>query len=74
MSLYPLKFRPRFVEKIWGGTKLQSVLGKTLPQGKRIGESWELFDFPPGIVDQGGQWVSSEIANGPVIGWPFESL
>ena len=68
MSLYPLKFRPRFVEKIWGGTKLQSVLGKTLPQGKLIGESWELYDFPPGIVDQSGQWVSSEIANGPLAG------
>jgi mannose-6-phosphate isomerase len=74
MSLYPLKFRPRFVEKIWGGTKLQSVLGKTLPQGKRIGESWELYDFPPGIVDQSGQWVSSEIANGPLVGRSLHSV
>ena len=29
--LYPLKFKPRFVEKIWGGRKLETVLGKTLP-------------------------------------------
>ena len=44
MSLYPLKFKPRFVEKIWGGRKLQSVLGKNLPPEKLIGESWELYD------------------------------
>src|SRR5438552_13656960 len=73
MSLYPLKFRPRLVEKIWGGAKLQSVLGKTLPQPKRIGESWELYDFPPGIVDQSGHWVSSEIANGPFAGRSLHS-
>src|SRR2546430_10650493 len=68
MSLYPLKFKPRLVEEIWRGHKLQSVLGKPLPEGKTIGESWELYDFPPGVVDQGGQWVSSEIANGPLAG------
>ena len=31
MSLYPLKFKPRYVEKIWGGRKLESVLGKVRP-------------------------------------------
>ena len=51
MSLYPLKFKPRFVEKMWGGRKLETVLGKPLPAGKPIGESWELYDFPPGVVD-----------------------
>jgi mannose-6-phosphate isomerase len=68
MSLYPLKFVPRLVEKIWGGQKLGTVLGKELPAGKRIGESWELYDFPPGVVDSSGQWASSEIANGPLAG------
>lgn len=68
MSLYPLKFRPRFVEKIWGGRKIQSVLGKELPAGTQIGESWELYDFPPGVVDDSPNWVSSEIANGPLAG------
>ena len=74
MSLYPLKFKPRFVEKIWGGRKLQTVLGKQVPEGKSIGESWELYDFPPGIVDQSGQWVSSEIANGPLAGRTLHSV
>lgn len=68
MPLYPLKFRPRLVEKMWGGRKLETVLGKPLPEGKPIGESWELFDFPPGVVDASKEWVSSEVVNGPLAG------
>ncbi len=68
MNLYPLKFHPRFVEKMWGGRKIETVLGKTLPAGKQIGESWELFDFPPKVVDASTDWVSSVIANGPLAG------
>jgi mannose-6-phosphate isomerase len=68
MSLYPLKFKPRFVEKMWGGRKIETVLGKPLPPGKLIGESWELYDFPPGAVDESPDWLSSEIANGPLAG------
>src|SRR5687767_11161237 len=68
MPLYPFKFTPRFVEKIWGGRKIETVLGKPLPPGKMIGESWELYDFPPGVVDESSGWVSSQIANGPLAG------
>lgn len=68
MALYPLKFRPRLVEKIWGGRKLATVLGKDLPEGKGIGESWEIYDFPPGVVEGSGEWVSAQIANGPLAG------
>lgn len=74
MSLYPLKFRPRLVEKMWGGAKLQTVLGKGLPPGKPIGESWELYDFPPGVVDSSNEWVSSEVINGPLAGRTLHSL
>jgi mannose-6-phosphate isomerase len=63
-----LKFRPRFLEKMWGGRKIETVLGKPLPPDKRIGESWELYDFPPGVVDSSADWVSSDIANGPLAG------
>lgn len=40
-GLYPLKFNPIFLEKIWGGNRIKSVLGKDydLPN---CGESWEL--------------------------------
>src|SRR6188508_1078233 len=68
MPLYPLKFKPRLVEKMWGGRKLESVLGKTLPPQKMIGESWELYDFPPGVVENSSDWISAEIANGPLAG------
>jgi mannose-6-phosphate isomerase len=74
MSLYPLKFKPRFVEKIWGGRKIETVLGKPLPPGKQIGESWEIFDFPPGVCNDGDQWVSAEVANGPLAGRTLHSL
>ncbi len=66
MSLYPLKFHPRLVEKMWGGRKIETVLGKPLPANTPIGESWELFDFPPGVVEQSDDWVSARIANGPL--------
>ena len=71
MSLYPLKFVPRFVEKMWGGRKIETVLGKKLPPGQRVGESWEVYDFPPGVVDSSKEWVSSPIANGPLAGRPL---
>ncbi|GAA4109699.1 class I mannose-6-phosphate isomerase [Aquimarina addita] len=39
--LYPLKFYPILKEKIWGGTKLKTLLNK--PSIKdNIGESWEI--------------------------------
>jgi mannose-6-phosphate isomerase len=74
MSLYPLKFKPRFVEKIWGGRKLESVLGKSLPSGKPIGESWEIYDFPPGVVDKSDDWISAQVANGPLAGRTLHTL
>jgi mannose-6-phosphate isomerase len=72
--LYPLKFKPRFVEKMWGGRKLETVLNKPLPAGKSIGESWEIFDFPPGVVDSSGAWVSAVVANGPLAGKTLHEL
>jgi mannose-6-phosphate isomerase len=81
-SLYPLKFRPRFVEKMWGGRELERVAHKPLPPGKTIGESWELFDFPPGAVgadgsapeDVPGEWVSARVANGPLAGTSLHDI
>jgi len=44
MKLYPLKFRPIYKEKVWGGKKLWDVYGRQLPVNTRIGESWEISD------------------------------
>ena len=41
-GLYPLKFRPIFKEKIWGGQKLRTVLNKDFSPLPNAGESWEL--------------------------------
>ena len=73
-NLYPLKFRPRFVQKMWGGRRLETVLGKKLPPDEAIGESWELFDFPPGVVDNSADWVSAEVAEGPSAGRTLHDL
>ena len=40
--LYPLKFKPLYKERIWGGQRLASAMGKKLPEGVKIGESWEI--------------------------------
>jgi len=41
MSLYPLKFEPICLEKIWGGNRLKTLLGKKY-EAKNCGESWEI--------------------------------
>jgi mannose-6-phosphate isomerase len=74
MMLYPLKFRPRFVPKMWGGRKLETVLNKAIPPVVAVGESWELYDFPPGVVEGSGDWVSAAVANGPLAGRTLHEL
>ncbi|MCB0462274.1 MAG: type I phosphomannose isomerase catalytic subunit [Flavobacteriaceae bacterium] len=42
-NLYPLKFQPILKEKIWGGTKLKTILNKK-SDAPNVGESWEISD------------------------------
>jgi len=56
---YPLRCRPLLKPKIWGGRGLATVLGKELPPGEAVGESWEVADVPEG---------TSAIADGPLAG------
>ncbi len=65
MEPYPLKSVPVLKHRIWGGQKLKAVFGKELPQGERIGESWEIADLPEG---------QSTIANGPFRGQTLASI
>ena len=74
MTLCPLKFKPLLLEKMWGGRKLQAVLNKPLPEGKNIGESWELYDFPPGVIEKSKQWTSAAVAEGPLAGKTLHEL
>ncbi|MBN1809883.1 MAG: class I mannose-6-phosphate isomerase [Planctomycetes bacterium] len=42
----PIRFKPRLVEKIWGGRRLETLMGKALPSAGRYGESWEVSAHP----------------------------
>ena len=57
--LYPLTFRPLFRSYLWGGRRLESLLGKQLGDEPRYAESWE-------IVDHGDD--QSVVAEGPLAG------
>jgi mannose-6-phosphate isomerase len=63
--LYPLKFKPVFKEKIWGGNKLNAILGKNLPHDKKIGESWEISGVKDNI---------SVVSNGQLAGNNLQEL
>jgi len=62
--LYPLKFKPIIKDKIWGGTKLKTVLNKKTKTDK-AGESWEISGYPGSI---------SQVKNGFLAGNNLEEL
>lgn len=63
--LYPLKFKPIFKEKIWGGKKLAEVLNKATGARDNIGESWEISAVSEHI---------SEVSNGFLAGNNLQEL
>jgi mannose-6-phosphate isomerase len=67
MKAYPLKFKPIYKQRIWGGQKLRDVFGKDIPAGEKIGESWEIADLPE---DKSAKRMAdkSVIANGELAG------
>lgn len=65
MELYPLKFKPILKEKVWGGSKLKSILHKDAPDNIPFGESWEL---------SGLSGSSSVVTNGYLAGNSLEEL
>lgn len=68
MKAYPLVTEPILKEKVWGGRRLEA-LGKALPEGLKIGESWELADLLATSADGGGgDAAHSPIANGEMRG------
>lgn len=64
MSIYPLKFEPILKERLWGGTKLKTVLNKPITSDI-TGESWELSTVKGDI---------SVIANGEFKGIALQEL
>ncbi|MCF6358465.1 MAG: class I mannose-6-phosphate isomerase, partial [Draconibacterium sp.] len=41
-GLYPLKFKPILLDKIWGGDRINTILNKDLGELPNCGESWEI--------------------------------
>ena len=65
MDVCPLIFEPILRPKIWGGRRLQGKLGKALPPGQAIGESWEIADLEDG---------QSLVSSGPATGRSIREL
>ncbi|RME66930.1 MAG: mannose-6-phosphate isomerase [Verrucomicrobia bacterium] len=61
----PLHFRPLYQERVWGGRNFESKLGRTLPENKVIGESWEVVDRSE---------AQSVVAEGPHAGKSLREL
>jgi mannose-6-phosphate isomerase len=58
-------FQPIYHERIWGDRAFERLFGRTLPEGKLIGESWELADLPEG---------RSRLAEGEFAGLTIDQL
>jgi mannose-6-phosphate isomerase len=54
-TLYPLRFKTIFKDKIWGGSKIKTVLGKDFSPLPNCGETWELSAVAeePSIIENG---------------------
>jgi mannose-6-phosphate isomerase len=63
--LYPLRFQALYKHAVWGGRRLETVLGKPLGDGNDFAESWEVADHG---ADQ------SIVANGPLAGTSLGQL
>ena len=58
-DLYPLKFNTIYKEKLWGGQKIKTILGKDFGNLDNCGETWELSGVPGNV---------SEVSNGVLKG------
>lgn len=65
MNFYPLKFNPIFKQKIWGGHKINTIIGKDFSPLSNCGESWELSSVEGNV---------SVVSNGHFRGEPLDGL
>jgi mannose-6-phosphate isomerase len=63
--LYPFKFRTIFKDKIWGGQKIKTVLGKDFAPLPNCGETWEISGVAGNV---------SVVANGALAGKSLTEL
>lgn len=58
-ELYPLKFKTIYKDKVWGGNKMKTLLGKDYSPMPNCGETWEISAVPGNV---------SVVANGYLAG------
>jgi mannose-6-phosphate isomerase len=61
----PLIFEPLPMERVWGGRRFETLLGKSIPHGEPIGELWEMVDRPE---------AQSVVHEGPLKGKTLHDL
>lgn len=64
-KLYPFKFKPVYKDKIWGGSKIKTVLGQDFSPLPNCGEAWVL---------SGVEENQTEISNGFLAGNELNEL
>jgi mannose-6-phosphate isomerase len=65
IALYPLRFKPIFQHRIWGGRRLQGFFSTQIPDDPLIGEAWLLSDRDN---------QASEVSEGPLKGYVLREL
>ena len=63
--MYPLKFKTIFKDKIWGGQKIKTILGKDMGDLPNCGETWEISGVDGNV---------SVVAEGPLAGQNLKEL
>ena len=62
-SLYPLKFKTIYKDKIWGGQKIKSYLGKDFSPLPNCGETWEISGVTSDVsVVENGELAGETLA------------
>lgn len=62
-KLYPLKFRPGFRDKIWGGNKIKSVLNMDYGDRPNCGEAWVLSGVKDNETTVAEGWLEGNELN-----------
>ncbi len=62
-KLYPLKFETIYKDKVWGGNRIKTLLGKDYSPKPNCGETWELSGLPGNIsIVNNGYLAGNNIA------------
>jgi len=64
MKPTPIRFRPIFKDKIWGGSKIRTFLGKDFSPLPNCGETWEISSVPGNVsVAESAPFSGRTLAN-----------